>query len=246
MFQALFRFHAELNDLLPPDRRERFFSYSFASHQSLKHLVEALGIPHTEVGSILANGKPVSFSYRPAEAEQIEVFPAIPDGAERSFLLDNHLGRLAFYLRMLGFDCLYRNDYQDDELAAISRLEQRTLLTRDRRLLMRTQVYSGYSVRSLNPQEQVGEVLRRFNLFTQVRPFRRCMRCNGMLKPVDKAQVLDRLEHLTKIYFEEFRQCEACDQVYWKGSHFERMQEFIKKILPGAETASHLGKPPAF
>jgi uncharacterized protein with PIN domain len=132
---------------------------------------------------------------------------------------------------MLGFDCLYQNDYQDEELARLAVEENRTLLTRDRRLLMRKTITLGYCVRDLDPQQQVRAVMRRFNLYTLIQPFRRCINCNGLLLPVSKEAVLDRLEPLTKQYIDEFRICPDCGQVYWKGSHFERMQRLIQELL---------------
>jgi uncharacterized protein with PIN domain len=146
------------------------------------------------------------------------------------FLLDNHLGRLASHLRMLGFDCLYRNDFEDLEMSQIVQREERILLTRDRRLLMRKAVAYGYCLRSLDPQEQTIEVLRRFDLASEIIPFSRCLRCNHPLEPVGKEAVLERLEPLTRKYFDEFQICPACRQIYWKGSHYEHMLELIRRV----------------
>jgi hypothetical protein len=150
---------------------------------------------------------------------------------EPRFLLDNHLGRLAAYLRMLGFDCLYRNDYDDQQLADVLQHEERILLSRDRRLLMRKVVSHGYCPRSLNSLEQLTEVIRRFDLIKRITPFHRCLRCNHPLEAVLKEAVLDRLEPLTKLYFDEFQICPACNQIYWKGSHYERMQQLIEQMM---------------
>jgi len=154
--------------------------------------------------------------------------------------LDSHLGRLAAYLRMLGFDCLYRNDYDDAELAELVQCEKRILLSRDRRLLMRKVVQYGYCLRSLEPPEQLAEVVRRFDLADKIAPLHRCLRCNHPLQPVSKETVLDRLEPLTKIHFDEFHLCPACDQVYWKGSHVERMERLIESVS-GSSKSYHKG-----
>lgn len=151
-------------------------------------------------------------------------------GKGKRAVLDNHLGRLAAYLRMLGFDTLYRNDYSDEELAALLAEDSRILLTRDRRLLMRKVVRYGYCLRSLDPLEQLREVIRRFDLLRRKRPFHRCLRCNHPLERVEKSAILDRLEPKTKVYYEEFVRCPACDQIYWQGSHFERMQAMVTEI----------------
>ena len=236
MNSASFRFLDELNDFLSPARKDTNFDYLFSENPSVKHLIEAMGVPHTEVGGICVNGAQASFGYRVQHGDRIEVTPAFQlnekqDRPKPLFVLDNHLGQLAIYLRMLGFDTLYRNDYQDNELAQVTSQEERILLTRDRRLLMRKVVVYGYCIRNLDPRQQVVEVLHRFGLFGNFAPFQRCLRCNHPLQPISKQDVLDRLEPLTKRYYDEFHLCPVCDQVYWKGSHFERMQGLIEAVI---------------
>jgi uncharacterized protein with PIN domain len=236
-WQAQFRFDAELNDFLEPGKRLLPVACEFNSGQSVKHLIESIGVPHTEVHRILVNGAQVDFDYLVQDGDQVQVYPlsAATDGdqlpSEWRFILDNHLGRLAVYLRMLGFDSLYRNDFQDEELAQRSHQEGRILLTRDRHLLMRNLVAQGHWVRSTIPRVQLAEVVKRYELGGQITPFRRCMRCNGLLKPVPKEAVLDRLEPLTRRYFNDFCICQSCSQVYWKGSHYERMQRLIDQVI---------------
>jgi len=251
MYAARFYFHAELNDFLPAGKRETCLAQEFKGTPSVKHLIESLGIPHTEVGHILVNGTAVGFDYLVQDGDQVEVFSnyeswfsetidgrsADRKGSRPCFILDNHLGRLATYLRMLGFDTLYRNDFQDQELARVTSQQGRILLTRDRRLLMRSVVVRGYWVREKAPRLQLVEVMRRFHLFAGVQPFRRCTQCNSLLTPVSKEAVLHRLEPLTRLYFHEFRRCPNCERVYWKGSHYERMQQFIDQVI-----AEGLGK----
>lgn len=248
MKRAYFRFYAELNDFLPPELRQRPIPYAFEVSGSVKDAIESLGVPHTEVDLILANGESVGFSYLVRDGDQISVYPVFeaiditpvvrvrPEPLrETRFILDVHLGRLAGYLRMLGFDTLYRNDYEDEELAQISSRAQRILLTRDRGLLKRTIVSHGYCLRTTNPREQLLEVLRRFDLFRSITPFQRCMHCNGRLEAVDKAEISERLPAKTSQYYDEFRRCQSCDRIYWKGSHFERMQRFIDQVLQKAK-----------
>lgn len=239
-----FRFYGELNDFLPEDRRQVTFDFDFNGHETVKHLLESLGVPHTEVDLILVRGESVDFNHQLQDGDLVSVYPVFesidispvarvrPEPLrEPKFVLDNHLGKLATYMRMLGLDTLYRNDFDDDELAHISDKRNRILLTRDRDLLKRNQVTHGYWIRDKDPREQVVEVLRRFDLFSYVDPFRRCMRCNGILEPVSKEQVIDQLEPKTKLYFNEFRICQECGQVYWRGSHFKRMEAFIEGVL---------------
>ena len=230
---AHFYFNGALNDFLPPVQRGEAIPCTFNPGQSAKHLVESLGIPHTEVAAILVNGSPVELSYQVEDGDQVQVFPVTSESlaGDPRFILDNHLGRLAVYLRMLGFDSLYRNDFQDEELAHLTSEQDRILLTRDRRLLMRNQVTRGYWLRSKSPKEQLSEIVHRYDLISRVAPFRRCMRCNGLLEPVAKEMVLDRLQPLTRLYFDDFRICTDCRQVYWKGSHYERMQQLIEQVV---------------
>ena len=231
MSMAYFDLQPELHCFLPRDKRNVTIALAFKGRQSLKHLIESLGVPHTEVGQVTANEQARSMDSFPHNGDRIEVRAAAPGcPLEARFLLDSHLGRLAAYLRMLGFDCLYNNDYHDDEIAGILAEDARILLTRDRRLLMRKVVQYGYCLRSLEPPQQLTEVVRRFDLADKIRPFHRCLRCNHPLQPVSKETVLDRLEPLTKIHFDEFSLCPACDQVYWKGSHVERMEKLIESV----------------
>ena len=244
MKQAYFRFFSELNDLLAPDRREREFPLTFKGRQTVKHLIESLGVPHTEVERIQVNGNAIDFNYLVRDGDHLQVYPFSGNGTQASlnpiqeplqrephFILDIHLGKLARYLRMLGYDAWYRNDYDDPELARLANHEGRILLTRDRRLLMRNLVSQGYCIRSLDPKKQLIEVLKRFHLDDFPGPFQRCILCNTLLEPVRKEQIEQRLEPLTRKYFDEFHICPACEQIYWKGSHYERMQRFIQKSL---------------
>jgi uncharacterized protein with PIN domain len=244
MKQVWCRFYAELGDFLPREKRQVAFRHDFSGRVSVKHLIEALGVPHPEVDLVLVNGQSVGFSYLVQDGDHISVYPVFESIdispvvrvrpralRETRFVLDTHLGRLAAYLRMLGFDTVYGNDYADEELARIAADEGRILLTRDRGLLKRSVVTHGYCVRETAPRRRLVEVLRRFDLFDAIRPFSRCIRCNGPLEPVDAEAVADRLPPRTRQYYDEFRICQACGQIYWKGSHYERMQALIESVL---------------
>lgn len=247
MPRAIFRFFAELNDFLPASQRQLPIVVSFNGHESVKHLLESLGVPHTEVDVILINAQSVDFSARLRDGDEVQVYPSAqgwqlvplihlrPEASQQPrFVLDGHLGKLAVYLRLLGFDTRYQNDFNDDELAEISSLEGRILLTRDRGLLKRSQVRQGYCVRTKFPRQQVVEVLQQYGLQAQARPFSRCARCNGVLQVVTKEEVYERLEPKTKLYYDDFRICRDCDQIYWKGSHFERLEKQLQAILAQA------------
>lgn len=230
---ARFQFDSSLRSLLQHPHSDGRFDYRFNGPQSVKHLIESLGIPHTEIGSIRVGSIRVSAGYLVQDGDQVDVFGNVPGPDfedEPRFVIDGHLGRLASHLRMLGLDCLYEGDYDDGVMVQISLEEDRTLLTRDRRLLMHKSITRGYLLRSLDPHTQLLEVLHRFALRPWIRPFQRCIRCNHLLQVVEKEAVLDRLELLTKLYFEDFRICPACKQIYWKGSHYERMQRLIASL----------------
>ncbi|MBE9177414.1 Mut7-C ubiquitin/RNAse domain-containing protein [Oculatella sp. LEGE 06141] len=243
MFQAQFRFYAQLNDFLPPDRRGLPFQHSFKESASTKDMIEALGVPHPEVDLILRHGETVDFSYLVHDGDRFSVYPtfqSIDIGTTSRvrpqplphlrFVLDIHLGKLATHLRLLGFDTAYRNDFADEALAQCAHEQQRILLTRDRGLLKRSLVTHGYCLRSTDPWEQLIEVLHRFDGLEKIAPFQRCLRCNGLLEAVDKAVVCDRLPPKTRQYYDEFHRCQTCHQLYWKGAHFERMQAFVNRI----------------
>ena len=244
MSQVFFRFYAELNDLLPAEWRQVTFPQPFKGRVTVKHLIESLGVPHGEVDLILVDGRSVDFDYIVADGDRISVYPVFesldighvnrlrPEPLrDTRFVLDGHLGQLATYLRLLGFDSLYRNDYEDPELALVSQEEGRILLTKDRGLLKRKMVSHGYLVRKTDPEQQMLEVVDRFDLRGRLQPFRRCLRCNGLTDEVTKSAVIDRLPANTRRYYDEFRMCRDCQQIYWKGSHYKRMLAFLKRTL---------------
>jgi uncharacterized protein with PIN domain len=244
---AIFRFYAELNDFLPPQRRYSEFTYPFVDAATVKDRIESFGVPHTEVDLILANGESVEFTYRVQDGDRISVYPVFEAfdiaGLTRvrpvplrdtRFVLDVHLGRLAGYLRLFGFDTLYENSYTDERLAEISLQQRRILLTRDVGLLKRASITHGYYLRSSQPRQQLSEVIRRFDLANSAIPFSRCLRCNALLEPRDKGRVIGRLPPAVALRHEEFLGCPACGRLYWKGSHFRRMQQWIDTVLRGS------------
>jgi uncharacterized protein with PIN domain len=244
---AFFRFYAELNDHLPPESRMTDIVHELFGRASVKDRIEALGVPHAEVDLILVNGQAVDFSYIVQDGDRISVYPVFEsiDIAplerlrpaplrEPCFVLDAHLGRLAVYLRLLGFDALYRNDYQDAELVGIQEQEKRILLTRDRGLLKHSAVTRGYYVRKTDVRRQLLEVVCRFDLFGSIKPFQRCLCCSSLLEPVNKEAVLDRLPPNTQEHYDEFQTCPSCGRIYWKGSHYRRMRRLVEWVLHGS------------
>jgi uncharacterized protein with PIN domain len=244
MGRATFRFYAELNDFLPRGRRGVPFEHAFLGRPAVKDAIEALGVPHTEVDLILADGESVGFSWPLRDGARVSVYPvfeAFDIGPlarvrpaplrEVRFVLDGHLGRLARHLRMLGLDARWRADARDEELAAIAAAEGRVLLSRDQGLLKRRLVTHGYWVRATDPRRQLAEVVRRLDLARSVAPFRRCLRCNEPLEPVAPEAVAGRVPPGVRARHEAFRRCPSCDRVYWAGSHHRRMQRLVAELL---------------
>jgi uncharacterized protein with PIN domain len=240
--RAFFRFYAELNDFLPPERRYAEFAHEFLDIATVKDRIESLGVPHTEVDLILVNGNAVDFTWRVADGDRISVYPVFeafdiaplarlrPEPLrDPRFVLDIHLGRLAAYLRMMGFDAVYGNLAEDEDLAAVSRDEHRILLTRDVNLLKRSAVTHGYFVRETAAARQIGEVVARFDLCRRVRPFTRCLRCNTPLADAAKESVLGEVPPRTAELYGEFRRCLQCRRVYWKGGHYRRMRLILEE-----------------
>ena len=234
---ACFRFYEELNDFLTPEQRKKTLRYEFNGHPGIKDPIEAFGVPHTEVDLIIVNAESVGFDYRLQPGDRVAVYPMfesfdisplvkLREQPLRctTFVVDVNLGKLARRLRMLGFDVLYDSRYRDGEIAAIASEQGRIVLTRDRRLLFFKRITHGYWVRSVFPEEQVQEVLQRFDLYRQLRPFQRCINCNGTLQPVAKADIIDQLEPKTRRYYEAFCRCSGCGKIYWEGSHVENMR----------------------
>lgn len=243
MSRVQLRFYEELNDFLPAALRKTDIPHVFDRRTSVKDMIESFGVPHTEVDIILVNGHSMDFSYIVQDGDRISVYPVFeslditPLLRLRPaplripvFILDCNLGRLARYLRLLGFDCLYQNDYDDETIATIADSEQRIVLTRDRALLQRKIITRGYFVRALRPRLQVKEVLARFDLYRLVSPFKRCIRCNGALQAIDKQAIEERLEAKTRQYIESFRMCTACGQIYWQGSHHARSLRLVEEL----------------
>lgn len=241
---ATFRFYAELNDHLPPSLQYRSVERRLLLPASVKDVVESLGVPHTEVDLVLVNGESSDFSRLIRNGDRVAVYPVFESLditpvlhlrpqplREPKFVLDVHLGRLAGYLRMLGFDTLYANRANDPELVNISAQQGRILLTRDRGVLKHSLVTRGYWLRETDSRRQAEEVLRRFDLARSLHLFTRCMVCNEPLIPVSKAEVERKVPQRILEWCNEFQQCPACGRVYWEGSHYQRMRLWIEQLV---------------
>ncbi|WP_223639550.1 Mut7-C ubiquitin/RNAse domain-containing protein [Corallococcus sp. EGB] len=240
--QLTVRFHGALNDFVAPERRGHAFAHELQGSPSVKDLIESLGPPHPEVDVVCVNGEPVGFGHRAEEGTRLDVYPAADPAAPKGsrvgpplpdmprFILDVGLGRLSGFLRMLGFDTLWRNDSADDQLARISHDESRVLLTRDLGVLKRSEVVYGYFPRETDPAHQLVEVVRRYGLTSRMRPFSRCIACNAPLSTATPEEVQGRVPEGVTQRHRHFQQCPNCQRVFWPGTHHERMQNLVETL----------------
>jgi len=243
MHKVYLRFYEELNDFLPEEIMKQRFTHHYIDRTSIKDLIESISIPHTEVDLILVNGKSVNFSYLINDGDDISVYPVFESLdisdiqhlrpkplREQKFICDVHLGRLARYLRMMGFDVAYKNNFDDEEIIKISLKERRVILTKDRGILKRNEVTHGYFVRSIKLEEQVKEIIKRFDLQKSINEFTRCIECNELLSSVNKDSIISLLPPKVANSQNEFSQCPSCKKIYWKGGHYKRMLNFIRSL----------------
>jgi len=241
--RCIFRFYEELNDFLPVHQRKKPFEYTFTGTPSVKNSIEAIGVPHTEVDLILVDGVSVDFETLLKGGEHVSVYPVFESMdispvvrlrpkplRETRFVVDVNLGKLAQKLRLLGFDTLFRNNLEDDEIVQISVTEKRIILTRDKGVLKHTAASHGYWVRNSDPQKQLHEVVQRLQLQNSFRPFSRCSNCNGSLTAVDAEEVKVKVPEDTFSMCNEFWKCDGCGQIYWEGTHYRKILKWIEGL----------------
>lgn len=247
MVTATFRFYEELNDFLAPERRGHEFASECARAATTKHMIEALGVPHTEVELVLVNGESVGFDRLLHDGDRVAVYPKFealditPLLRVRThplrvlrFVADAHLGGLAHLLRMTGFDTLYDNDFGDREIATIAASEGRIVLTRDRELLKRRDITHGCYVRALKSAQQLRELFERLDLGSSARPFTLCLHCNAPLRALDAVVARPRVPPRVRVNYTRFSTCDVCQRVFWEGSHWRRMVTLLDELMPPA------------
>ncbi|GEM_PF-325230 len=241
--QITLHFYGDLNPFLVPKRRDRDFDLTIDAGATVKDTIESVGVPHVEIGYILVNGDSRPFDYMLQAGDHVSVYPPFydftlnhhlsvyPANPPLAFVLDVHLGRLAAYLRMLGFDTHYSNFADDDYLAQVSADENRILLSRDIGLLKRKIVTYGYFVRATDPEQQLIEVIRRYNFWDDIRMFSRCTLCNGLVGQVESSTIADLVPPDTLQFYDTFYQCSNCQKVYWRGSHHQRIDQLVASLM---------------
>lgn len=233
------RLYGDLADIARGAGRDGIVEVPIGNARSVKDLIESTGVPHTEVGMLLVDGEPVTFDHLVAGPSRVAVFPHLEileppvplrdTDPPRRFVIDVHLGTLARNLRLLGFDTWYDTDADDPRLASLAVDDDRTLLTRDRGLLMRSEIVHGHCVRSEDPLHQTLEVARRFGLAPHLAPFTRCVRCNGTLADVTLHEVHDDVPPLARGH-DRYVRCAGCGRVYWPGTHHDRLTDLVTQI----------------
>jgi uncharacterized protein with PIN domain len=240
---AEFRFYEELNDFLPADKHKTCFRSPFSGNPSVKDTIQAMGVPHIAIDLILVDGQSVNFSHRLRGGERVAVYPVFErldispvirlrpkPLRDTRFILDVHLGKLARYLRMLGFDAAYDRNWNNSMLIDLSLRHERIILTRGLGILKQSRVTHGYWLRHFEPRKQLQEVLLALDLFRQLQPFTRCMDCNGRIHPADKAVIRRQIDPNIFQQFKEFRQCRDCRKIYWRGSHYKSMLQLVSEL----------------
>lgn len=240
---AIFRFYEELNDFLPAKVRKKEQVYYFRGSPSIKDAIEAQGIPHTEVEIIVISDKSVGFDYRLRNGDRIAVYPVFesldispllrlrPSPLRNvRFIVDRNLLKLARWLRLLGFDTRDETDLSGMQIVKISQLENRVILTTDKNILKIKNVTHGYFVRDRRVEGQIQEIVKRFDLRNQIKPFTRCTVCNGILHPVGKASITGNIPKRVRDNFEYYMRCSQCRKIYWEGSHYKKIRQKIEQI----------------
>ncbi len=244
MQKAIFRFYKELNEFLPKHRRKTEFEAEFKYKRSIKDMIEALGVPHTEVDVIIANGKSVDFKYILQDGARISVYPALgylhmenithlrkTPLCKTKFIADINLGDIVRYMRALGFDVYYDPSLSPSEIIEISKKENRIILTKSRKLLKFKEIAYGLFLRPGTTETQIKNIIDHLDIKDNIKPFSRCLRCNNMLKKVSKEKIADRIPPKTKAFCDEYSYCKSCDKIYWEGTHIIKMKDVIDEIL---------------
>ena len=154
-------------------------------------------------------------------------------GGTWRFICDQHLGKLARLLRIMGFDTAYGTYWLEPEMARRAVNEDRIVLSRNRQLLQRKALNRALLITSDRPDDQAREVIQEFQLADQVRPFGRCTQCNGLVEPVAKEQILDLIPPRTRRWLDTYTRCTRCGHIYWEGTHVTALLKRLTAIQAG-------------
>ncbi len=239
-------FHGDLAQLLGKKKSNRIV-YPLTRRASIKDIIESCGVPHTEIGSMSFRGGNINFDFIPKTTGVIDIIPVSttsisspagtllrPPPSKFRFMVDINVAKLVPLLRMSGLSADLIPVKPERKLAQVASMvndRQCILLTRNRELLKMKAVEHARLLRNQQPIEQLKEVIELYGLQSELKPFSRCMACNGLLKKVAKSDIEHRLLPLTQKYYFHFKQCISCQKVFWRGSHYERMANIIESIV---------------
>ncbi|WP_345980870.1 Mut7-C RNAse domain-containing protein [Sulfurimonas sp. HSL3-2] len=147
------------------------------------------------------------------------------------FIADCHLGKIAKYLRIFGFNTLYFQSIDDDDIIEIAQKEERFLLTSDKILFQRMKHHDALYLVHAGFEEQLKEIFHHYKLFDKTRPLSRCIKCNGELEKIEKLEIIEELKAKTRKYFDTFEKCKECGTVYWHGDHYKNMLKFVDEFI---------------
>ncbi len=241
--KILIELDREFNFFLADNHRYRPIEYSLMRKASVKDIIESLGIPHTETGSIWFDDREIDFSFVPQTPGKLQVdavrkpfnvlspskLRPVPLGCLK-FIADVNVLKLGRLMILTGFDVACSSSFSDDEIADIAQAQSRIVLTRDTTLLKRKKIVFARRIRSNLPYEQMIEVIDFFGLHNMTDFFSRCTTCNRKLVPVSKNKITHLLEPKTKQYFFDFFQCPQCLKIFWKGSHYDAMKKTFLRL----------------
>ena len=237
--------HGSLTDFISAkDKEKTSLIINFKLSPSAKDVIEAQGIPHTAIYKLQVNGSKKSLDYHIRAGDTLKVFPfemADPGdyvtvySSPSAFIANGHVAKLGRDLRLLGLDTLIETNSGDQRIINLSNKERRMILTRDLNLLKNGSARFGYWVRSTDPEMQLKEVLHRFDLRKQMKPFTRCTTCNGLLKEVSLEKIADKVPPKVKEWCSKYKQCNRCGKIYWKGSHYEKLKEKVEQVVEMTE-----------
>lgn len=249
MITVHFRFYEELNNYLPEELRKVWFDYHTEKNSTMAEVIKSIGVPLEEIDLILVNQQAKKSSYTLQNNDRISVYPIfetfdltrsghLHDKPLRNptFICDVHLGKLCKLLRMLGFDTLYSNNYTESKIVSLAKKENRIILSKSRSLVKSPSVTHAFGIRSADPLEQIRDITEKLQLANNLHPLTRCLKCNNLIEAVEKEKIAKKLEKRTNRYYNEFFICPSCNQIYWKGSHYENMLKYIDQKIRNKTT----------
>jgi uncharacterized protein len=241
--ETIVRVYEELNAFLPSHQQKKDFTIQIDSNTQIQELLDILKLPISKVDLILLNGESAGLDYQLNAGDRISIYPVFEtfniDSINRlreiplrrlRFACDVHLGKLAKYLRMLGLDVFYKNDIYYYQIINLSLEQERIILTKDNELVKDKRITRAYLVKQSNPRMQLFEIISYFDLIGIIKPLSRCLKCNLSVQPVEKNSIKKQVPAPILNLHQSFMKCYGCKRIYWMGSHYQAMMNWISRI----------------